>query len=1154
MNTKACSLLFAIPSIVLGTAFSVSKNSKGVFAESKTLLDYSSEGTTLSVDADVVLDKVLDVNGNEQQISLAEREYLNSKVEFKFDGASNKTYNISEIDGYYVIEAFADSKYAPACVKTSSNSYSFEKLRDQYICVIPVAEVEGAQIVYKAWYELGVDDVNLILNSSYEIAEEQYLARQYLIDKEYYETNIDQYNIDLAAYQAYLIKKAEYDLKKANYDQYVTNKNKYDIAKAKYDAYLVAQSKYISDLAKYNDYLLELEAFSKNYPVFLEILEKYEKEMAIVDSQLQKMDVLFKKFGSLERSIHDFINSDSVDTVVQRKNEIIAAGVDARAVEAAGYNAGKCREYINNYYNLKNASKEERYSWYKVQYSRLRGYITKLTQCLEYFYNFSIVRSAIKEKGRDEKYVLLVAELMYFCDLINDTPVRSYSDTYNLDKNRPIGGKAGVYTSYLAGTLLDESLVAAPLNSSFPVDPAISIPGFVKPTEVSAPVKPTEVSRPIEPQVVEEPEAVEQVSNPGLLTEPVDPGFVFNPNFNALAEAFGNNEIVLRTEVSDAVSISIEDYAEIDSNNATECGFIFKKDNFSIIFDEVIFDHAPSLPSGEYCAFVSSGTTCSYDNSALGSNSVNDVFVTLASLTKKTKVNFDYVYEDESGNYVLTEKESGSTDVNRFSHPSLIDGLELDVPDYVDEVEDITFEYVLKGFDYAVDYDLTTDALWSIEGSNDYYSEANVHILYERRAKIDSSRVCSIGFEVDGVITNQEVNFGEMPVAPTNVTKNPSGNTYYVFSGWNSTIQPATSDKIYIAQFESRPVIEHASFEGNSENLLINVNKTVNEIDAERFFSYVKDGKISADKFTFAFSNGSFSIDKNEAVFLGNIGAKKLSFEIVKNDDEITVEPVIKNASGQKIVNNLISLEVEVNNVSDVSNARMFIGEKEIESNISGEYSIETSFTLGLKASIFYFYRIKFDESINKCTVLLNNNEVNYGSSFEFKKGDTVVISATPNDGFTLQDIYAIENHGSTVTVLNNELEVTSDVTIGASVEYIVCVVNFYVDDVIFQSFKVTYGTLINPPSNVTKPSTDTCSYVFIDWDKDVTYIHESEDIHAIFTAIQDDELTNVGKEATEGLSKTQKISICILALVVGGIVALLVIVAVKAHKKSKEE
>lgn len=1153
MNTKTIGSLFIASSILFGSVFSCSTNSNAVRAEepNKVVFDYSTSASKITVNADVILKKLLEAKGKASSLSNAEIEYINSLYEFRFDGASNKAYKVAQIDNCYVVEAFSDSNYYPSFVLTNSGEYSFARLRDQYIACVPLSESDGARIIYAHWGEITAEDANSILNAAYPVASEQYAQRKYVADLQYYNEHVG----DLEDYQNYLKEKAQYDLEKANYDAYLSAKAKYDSAKAKYDAYLAKQAKYIEQLAKYNDYLKDLETYSKNYPVFMEILERYEHDIAIVDNQLAKMDVLFKKFGSLQRTIHDFINSDSVDTVIAGKNKIIAAGVDARAVETAGYNATKAREYINNYYKLLSASKEERYSWYKLNYSRLLGYVTRLTQCLEYFYTFSLVRSAIKEKGKTEKYVLFVAELMYFCDLISDKPVRSYNDTYNLDKNREIGGKDGVYSSYLGKGLLDESLVAEPLSSVYPVDPAISIPGFVKPTEVTKPNAPEEVARPIEPEEVSEPTVPEEVANPGDIVLPTDPGYVIDTSFDALADAFGDGSIALRDETNKAISICVNDEQEINFETSQKAVVLFTNASPTVNFKEVIFSNStPVIPGGDYCGFASQGIVTGFDNSLLGDKSINDVISLYLASDKKTKVNYSYYYEGPEGALISAEKEPGTIDVTNFVYPSEVDGLDISIPDFEDVINEVTYEFNFDSFDYVVSYNETENSLWNLSGSNQYCSEVDLKIIFKRNNK-SSSVTHTIQFQVGAeIIDSQTVKSGEYPVAPANITRDPLGNTYYTFSGWDTTISEATSDKIYIAQFEGHQIIEDASFEGSNENLLIKVNRSISSVNIERFLNLVKEGKINANKFTFFFKDGNVCFDKNEVVYLANMGAKTLSLSVIRNENDIAVEPIILDGHFQKVTSSSLVLEVEVNNVSDPVNARVFVGEKEIAHEIKDDSNLIFELKLGNVATVNYFYKVTFDETINNINLKLNGEEVYFGASYEFKKGDEINIVATAKDGMDLTSIYCTDKHGQTNVPTNNRITVTSDVVIGASVEYIVYVVNFYVDDVIFQSVRTTYGSLISVPENIKKPSTDSENYVFINWDKNVTYVYEDMDIHAVFQTVTNDELSDGKKEVTGGLTQGQKLSIGILAFVVGGVVVTLIIVATKSHKKPQEE
>ena len=101
------------------------------------------------------------------------------------------------------------------------------------------------------------------------------------------------------------------------------------------------------------------------------------------------------------------------------------------------------------------------------------------------------------------------------------------------------------------------------------------------------------------------------------------------------------------------------------------------------------------------------------------------------------------------------------------------------------KAEDNTAKYTFKGWDKEI-----RPATSSVT----YYAEFDVQNKYLIRF---------LDFEEKDIVEPQHVLDGEMPVVPTDVTREDVGETHYDFTGWDKTVVPATEATNYYAQYSS---------------------------------------------------------------------------------------------------------------------------------------------------------------------------------------------------------------------------------------------------------------------------------------------------------------------------------------------------------------
>lgn len=1245
MKQKILLSFTAFPSILFGSSLSMFKKSIEASAENdKTTFDYSITDAKLELKASDILGKILEKQGDFSSISEAEITYLDSNFAFAIDDNSNKNYNVSYLDNCYWIEAFEDKNFTPKYVSVMEGDeekhFDFVRLNKQLISRAPT--LDNARIHYERKFEIKPEDANKILVSAYNTgkkeAENIALNEKYNLDLNTYNAYLE----DLAKYKQYLKEKATYDALKESRDNYLALKKQYDSDYAKYLQYKdVDYPNYVAALQNYNAYLEELDAYNKNKNIYDELVETYNNKMAIVDRQLKILDILTTNYGDLHLSIYYFINSSSVDVVIKRRSEIVTACGSALgpAIDEAKESTEIAKQIINDYYKIKDSTKEVKYKWYQSFYTPLLRQIVKLTRCLEHFYSIKLIRDVIAEKGKTEKYELFVAELIYFCNAISDSNIVSYNNSNVLDSTRKIGGVASTYTSLLKDELIDVSLISEPFKGAYPTVPVEF--DTAEPEEVLEPEEPKYVSKPIEPTLVEEPTPVELVEKPAEVKEPTNPNVTIHSELKYLADAYNSSLLFDRQKLNSKISINITQTVDIDSQEAKDMLIVFDTRDFEnsgfAKFREIVYFDDPSnivfatkLTSmvgvfstneeaidvaldgkGVVKSNVSNNDPISFiENQMSGFKQYNVIWNHVEN--NDEKINFvDLDYSISNTSYELLYPTYGF-DGQSPSHPDLYLGSKR------------TYAYIFEGYDYTDTKDETDlgisglstaddisevqgnpssivinvvfnkvecfDVTFEGQGSVSYLKGSSVNapeviptkeptasVRYEfvGYTKTGSSELVTfpvtveedvefkpvfkeipiykITFEADGkVISSQNVEKNKTPELPLNVTKERTENSYFTFKSWDSEVISASEDKKYTAVFEEHTIISNASISEDVLSLNVTVNESDNTVSFANVFSLMDKEEIELKAINVKFASADIELNKTLVNYLKSVDGVTLSLEKTTLENEkFEFVLKVKDSQGSELSNSSLSIPVLLKNIPDVSHSRMFVNNNEIASEVINS-NVKVGMKLGSKVVVSHFYKVYFDKYLSAATFKLNNQDVEAGSIYEFKKGDVITLNATENDGYRLNSLLVTNSTGGKLTLNNDSITINnSDIYVSADIERIMCTINLYVDNIIFQSITTTYGSLLNLPTNITKPSTDDCYYVFTGWDQDVTIADKNYNLNAKFDTIN--KLKAKGEEENNDGKMTfgQKLSIGVLAVFGAGFAAAIALVARKPRNSS---
>ncbi len=573
-----------------------------------TSFDYSYESAPLKkvITADELLESQLGINMTD-----AEKKYLKTADGFTISFNSHipttsvlteycsetDILNVKALEYKYTAENGAVVIWRPVSVALddlskplSSPDYTAE------FSNVGTGNSESVIVEYTTDFVIPELKINELLNLAYtnaplydaEITEKTFEYRskleKYLSDFQKYEA----YILALEGYTDYLSEKRIYDEKYYEYTNYLLELEEYKREKAEHDSYITALEKYHADYAIYISYL----AYASVNQSMIDAYERYSVNIEVARAQLNIIHSTKKNATSLKRSVYSAIMGDTVTSVIANKDAIAnnLTGADPAAVDLAGVATENLRRLYNSFFGI--TDEREQYNYYVTNYEAFRDNFANLFKALDKLYMNSKVRGILKAEEKQEKYLILLAELYYVTNALSDVPVTDYDGTAFFDSSYIIGKGYTDEDSPLnimeGEVYIKDENAASPLSDGYPV--AVPKPEYtkmdepVKPSPVSAPVEPESVPAPVLPKPVVEPE---YVSNPGAA--PVE--YIPDTVHISLIEAYKNGELSQRDHHTGDLTISpkinvIKKFVNIKTVNVIfydrECS---DKDNAEILYE-----------------------------------------------------------------------------------------------------------------------------------------------------------------------------------------------------------------------------------------------------------------------------------------------------------------------------------------------------------------------------------------------------------------------------------------------------------------------------------------------------------------------------------------------------------------------------------------
>ena len=580
MNRKYLFALAIFPITASGASFS-HKRALGAKAEDTSNIitfDYSKTDNTGIVSGGDVL-KTIKENPSEAEVAYADANY---QVKYDLFYENEKKFNYGTVDGRTYIEAFELEGFTPDHVEYNngeSKDFDFHnKTRYQVITDIP-EDATDVKVVYKHTFDIEPDAANEILNAGYNVGVSEKAKQEaydaWLNKKQTYEN----YESDLAKYKQFEAAHDVWEAEKESYDNYLASKSLYDADLVTYNQYLSELASYETKVENYKTYLEKLDAYNANKEAIEKAKLEYEEKMLKVDFQLGVMDMFYlgrEIFPGVEAggTLYSYIYRNAVNTVLVHQEDLsnITSPI---AVSKAGEATIALRNLLDEYKTIRDSKdKKEMYKFYIKNYTRIKSNTIQLAQCLEEFFSNNNVRTLMEQQGKTERYIYLIAELIYVAECISDLPVNCFDKVYGggsrdyiLDHNLVIEGKTvqqilGIQipfirtyttrplTSYPAS--VDEVYGKMPEPADFGLDSA------------DAPQKPAAVAKPTEPVAVPMPSTEPVPATFGApSTKPVRPEAPGatpeqrNPLYNNLYNAVDNGSLTKTTEYTTAQTLTV---------------------------------------------------------------------------------------------------------------------------------------------------------------------------------------------------------------------------------------------------------------------------------------------------------------------------------------------------------------------------------------------------------------------------------------------------------------------------------------------------------------------------------------------------------------------------------------------------------------------
>ncbi len=904
----------------------------------------------------------------------------------------------------------------------------------------------------------------------------------------------DAYTAGVAALESLNVYAEEYRAWEAARDRYlaytayleaVQNFEDYQAALKIYEAENIVYQQYCRDYEQYRVTLLLYENW-RQYYAYQKFLEEgveryrlYLEYRSQVDKVLAKLEILETLFVSDSHNwqLYASLMGGTVTEVVARKDELVAAGCNAKDINAAGEATEELRTLMKEYAKLRGAeysSKHDKtaalYAFYSQNYAALRAGYTKLYGALISLYDNSLVVSKLDLEGKLAHFQQFVGQLYYVATVLDDTVKTSDSWTISKKSLTDVVEECHRVTDTNTASPDGVPMPTAEVAEVKPVDP------------IEEPTAPDPVVKPTAPDEVSEPKKPDEVSDPSLSAIPpvaVDPGAApeapgLSPCLVQLAEEVGSGKLTKRTVAEEGKTLTLTTtctrLVSIDNKKVVT---FYDADRKTVLYQTTLEYGSPITYRGpdiqnkqdnqyyysfyrwELADHTPAELVANSDLSLYARYWQRDRFYTVTWILDGVRYTEQYVWGATPISPFPNEKPESEGYTYRFSGWRSDSFSEMGIFDVCGDVTYVaSFEPIPKTF--------TVTWVFSFADGNDaVFEEEYKYLDYPR---------CS----------------GNTEYADTSYR--------YTCKGWQENLQSVTTDTVYHAKLDRVPLAVA------DNGAVLDVVHTENELRVN----------CTADR-----------VDMREAALSARAAGKKL----VLAWDDFTVT-VLEDALEALVNSNCRKIGVVRQNDSNIGRTYTLAYYNSLN------YPIEPAFEILLQINLQGGKQISLYVLQNEEWVSVGDDEIRHTGALTYRAVDVHSINVSSSSNCDLSQIpvsaevgsiidlrvtckFGYEVSAATVRLADGRtLEVTdlcfvmpnSAVSVDLTVTRIVYHVSFVVDGTVIFEKEYFLGEQIELPQAPTKASDGAYDYTFGGWSREVTVAYGSERtmvIEAIFIATE---------------------------------------------------
>ncbi len=363
-------------------------------------------------------------------------------------------------------------------------------------------------------------------------------------------------------------------------------------------------------------------------------------------------------------------------------------------------------------------------------------------------------------------------------------------------------------------------------------------------------------------------------------------------------------------------------------------------------------------------------------------------------------------------------------------------------------------------------------------------------VLYPKFSANKKSYV--VTWNVDGEVTSELVEYGNLPSYPGTPQKEDFESFYYTFIGWDTDILPVTEDVTYTAKFKA----EYLFKSQNGSGCAVSVKDGDFTVDCKNVYDSSFDlSKIiprAAESGAVYLNSARFQtyVSYADVILMNELGVSRMDIEtkLVQSGNVYSVAVRLydgegreiasrspRSASGQKELKVTLTLPLNFDSPQNLRFYYLENGEKTfVRANYSDGY-LKASYVCGRE----YFAAEEYGVDLISCDpvlISLDKTEASNGEAVRVTVGDIP-------PGVIFEGLYYLDSSGNRYDIVNNEfLMLSGGVSVGADFYYQEYTVTFVADGKTIATYTAFYGDEMEPPPAPEKASDDKFSYTFAGW------------------------------------------------------------------------